>query len=121
MGRVFVVQEPMRRDPSTGDMVPMMNMKNVFEFGDPVVCLPNGQVSLSSVPTVTKLREVLRDYCDDDFLVAVGDPSAIAIASAIACDNNRGRMTLLKWDKDRRKYSKIDINIFPYRKESEHA
>lgn len=109
--RVFIPQEPMRFDHASQQMVSIMNFSKALEYGEPIVCLPSGPVALSPTPTMFKLRDCLRDFCDDDYLIAVGDPTVIAIASMIAADNNRGRVKLLKYDRDQRGYIKVEINI----------
>jgi len=113
---VYIVQEPVKRDPVSGDNVSMFDFRKVLDYGDPVVCLPTGRVSLSPAPTVATLRDKLRNFCDDDYLVPTGDPSAIAIACAIACDNNLGKMKMLKWDKESRRYIMLQIDIYPERR-----
>ena len=116
--RCFIIQEPVKKDAASGQMVPMMDFRKALEYGEPVVCLPCGRVAFAPGPTVQTLNEKLRDFSDDDYLVAVGDPSAIAIAGAIAASNNRGRFKMLKWDKESRKYIKIEVNLYPHRKEN---
>lgn len=113
---VYIVQEPMIRDIATGQMVSQFDFRNVLEYGDPIICLPNGRVALNPAPTVQQLKDKLRNFSDDDYLVAVGDPSAIAIASAVACNNNMGRMKLLKWDKNHKRYIMVAIELFPERR-----
>lgn len=111
MAKVYIVQEPLRRDPSSGQMVPMFDMRSVVEYGDPVICLKSGRVALSPAPTMQALRDTLREFGDDDYLVAVGDPSAIAMAAAIVADVNRGQFRLLKWDRFARRYLEVRVNI----------
>ena len=111
-GKCYIIQEPVRRDHSTGQMVPIMDFRKVLDYGDPVVCLPGGRVMLSPAPTIEMLKSKLKNFTDDDYLVAVGDPSAIAIAGAIAAEYNMGRFKMLKWDKESRQYVCVDINLF---------
>lgn len=113
---VFIVQEPMIRDSASGNLIPQFDFRQVLEYGSPVVCLPPGRVALTPGPTVAVLRSKLRDFNDEDYLVATGDPSAIAIAAAIACDNNMGRMKLLKWDKNHKRYIMVAIDLYPERR-----
>jgi len=120
MSRVFVVQEPMRRNSDTGDFEPMMNFNSAMEYGELNVCLAPGRVALSPAPMIKKLNESLADFCDDDYLIAVGDPSAIAAAAAIASRNNRGKFKILKWDKNMSGYIKVAIEIDPKRIEMEN-
>lgn len=111
MGTVYIVQEPMRRDSESGHLVPTMDFRKCLEYGDPVVCLTNPKVAFTPGPMVRALNDCLKDFCDDDYLVAVGDPSAIATAAAVAAKNNLGRFNLLKWDKNSRRYIKVEINL----------
>lgn len=125
--RVFILQEPMRTltetEPATGKerivrdekgkavKVPVMDFRPVAVYGDPVICLPPGPMGLSPYPTKERLREVLRDFSDDDYLVPVGDPSAMFLAAMIVGDINRGRCKVLKWDRDTRSYIAVELDI----------
>ena len=108
---VFIIQEPTKRDSITGEMIPIMDFRKVLEYGNPVVCLPTGRVSLAPGPTVDALKEKLRDFTDNDYLVAVGDPSAMFIAAMVVGQLNRNRCQLLKWDRDSRRYIKIQVDL----------
>lgn len=112
MPRVFIPQEPTRKNPVTKEPELFMNFAPASEYGDIVVCLPPGRVSLSTQPAVHRLNQVMSDFSDEDYLVAVGDPSLIAIATAVAAAKNRGRFNLLKWDNINRVYIKVSVDIF---------
>ena len=102
MATVYVIQES-----------PGKNILSAEKYGELKVCLPeNRQIVLSPGPTVFKLKKILKNYCDDDFLLMMGDPSIIGVACAIASNNNRGRFKLLKWDRQETKYYPIEINLF---------
>jgi hypothetical protein len=61
--------------------------------------------------------EVLADFRpEEDYLLAIGDPIAIAAVSIIAAEYN-GRVSMLKWDKKRQSYQPhlIDINYYTSR------
>ena len=115
-GKVFIIHEVMKRN-AKGDMVSAYDFRKAAEYGDLEVCLPPGRVTLAPGPTVQLLTEKLRNFCDEDYLIADGDPSAIAIAGAIAAANNRGRFKLLKWDANMRQYIKVDVTLYPHRQE----
>jgi hypothetical protein len=117
-GKVYIIQEVMKRDPATGNMVSVMDFRKALEYGDLEVCLPNGRVSLTPGPTVEALRHKLKDFCDDDYIVAVGDPSAIMIAGAMASEANRGKFKLLKWDRDSRQYISVAVDLFGRKNQS---
>ena len=110
--KVFVIQEPMRRDADSGQIVPVMDFRKVLEYGEPVVLLQNGRVSLAPGPTIDTIRDGLRNFTDDDYIVSVGDPSAIFITAMIMADINNGRCKLLKWDKNVKQYISVQVDIY---------
>jgi hypothetical protein len=98
---VYVVQEVMGK-----------NLLPAAEYGELAVLLPEGQITLSPGPSVFRLRKKLHDYCDNDYLLLIGDPIAIALAAMVAASINQGKVNFLKWDKQERKYFpvKADLN-----------
>jgi len=44
-------------------------------------------------------------------LLLIGDPAIIAVAGAIASENNNGRFKVLKWDRNEMKYYDIEIDL----------
>lgn len=111
MSKCYIVQEVNRRDHESGQMVPTMDFSGVLEYGEPVVCLPGGRVGLSPGPTLDRLRKILMDFSDDDYLVPVGDPTAMAMAAMIAAEMNRGRVKILKWEREERRYIMIQVDL----------
>lgn len=101
MARVFVVQE-----------VPGRNITHAFDFGSVEVLLsPGVHVVLSPGPVARIMRQKLADFNDDDFLVPIGDPAAIAMAASIASYVNDGRYKLLKWDRATERYYPVVIDV----------
>jgi hypothetical protein len=98
---VYVVQETLGK-----------NLLSAEEYGELKVLLPSGQITLSPGPSVFRLRKKLTDYNDNDYLLLIGDPIAIALAAMVAASVNQGKVNFLKWDKQERKYFpvKADIN-----------
>ena len=113
MGRVFAPQQPMRYDRDMGAMVPSMDLSPAAEYGELVVMLHliGKDALLMSVPVVRRIREVLRDFSDEDYLLAVGDPGAIAVAGAVAAEMNRGRFRILKWDGRNHRYLDVLYDV----------
>ena len=108
--RVFLPQEPAKM--VQGVWVSTLNIQQLFDFGDPVVCLPPGRMVLNTAPSVMAMREKLADFNDDDFVVGIGDPALIGIACALAAHSNRGKFKMLKWDRDRSGYIPLEVNIY---------
>jgi len=99
---VYVVQEVVGR-----------NVLSAEKYGKLELLLPEGsQLVLSTGPTVKRLNRKLKNFCDDDYLLLIGDPSIIGIACAIAASYNRGRFKCLKWDKREYKYYPIEVNLY---------
>jgi hypothetical protein len=99
--RVFVVQE-----------VPGRNLLPIRDWGEPIVVLPAGsQIVFSSAPTVRKVRQALRDFNDEDFIVPIGDPAAIGVVCALAALVNEGRFRMLKWDRQEQTYYEVRIDL----------
>lgn len=111
MSKVFIVQEVLKRDHTTGNMVATMDYRRALPYGELVSCLGGGRVSLTPGPTIDILKEKLRNFSDDDYLIPTGDPSAIGIAFMVASENNRGRVKCLKWDRDSKSYIEVQIDL----------
>jgi len=95
---------------------PKHNIAPALDYGEIEVVLPpsQAQVIFSSAPTVARIKRVLTDFSDDDYLLFIGDPTAIAIMATVAAAKNSGRYKCLKWDKQERRYLPIQIDIFPH-------
>jgi len=102
MAKVYIVQEN-----------PNVNVIGAGRFGDLIPLLPPGrQITLSSSPVVRLLKNKLKDFNDKDFLLAMGDPVAIAIASMVASDINNGKVNMLKWDRENQCYYNVPIDLY---------
>lgn len=111
ISRVYAVQEPMKWDNEKQEQVRIMDITKASEYGTIEVLLSNASVAFAPGPMLNTLMKKLKDFGDDDYLIAIGDPSAIAAAVMIASNNNRGKINLLKWDKKAREYLKIHLDI----------
>tara|TARA_R110002020_G_scaffold343393_1_gene557769 strand:+ start:53 stop:406 length:354 start_codon:yes stop_codon:yes gene_type:complete len=99
--KVYLVQEN-----------PYVNVLSAGEYGDIEILFDSGQqIMFSPQPAIRKLRRKLKDFCDEDYLLMMGDPAAMGIACCIAADVNRGRFKILKWDKKERRYYPVSINV----------
>ena len=70
------------------------------------------QIIFSPGPLVYKLRQGLKDFTSNDYLLLTGDPAIIGVACSIVSDITNGKYNLLKWDKQERKYYPIEINLY---------
>jgi hypothetical protein len=103
---VFVIQENATK-----------NISPALEYGELKILLPPGQVTFSPGPSIARLRRGLKNFSDNDYLLCIGDPIAIGMASIIAAENNAGRVKYLKWDNQEHRYLPITVDVNFARKE----
>ena len=106
---VYVIQE------ISGSIAgsPKINIMGASNYGQFKFLLPEfSQIIFSPGPLVYKLRQGLKDYTSNDYLLLTGDPAIIGVACSIVSDITNGRYKLLKWDKQERKYYPIEINLY---------
>ena len=110
--KVYVIQEI----PGSQAGTPKINImgaasyatSNKFNF-----LLPEfSQMIFSPGPLIYKLRQGLKSYTVDDYLLLTGDPAIIGVACSIVSDITNGKYNVLKWDKQERKYYPIEINLY---------
>jgi hypothetical protein len=106
---VYVIQE-----------MPYKDILSAEEYGELVSIIePGYQLYISPEPIVEKVRSVLKNFNDDDYLLLIGDPSIIGVACAVASDINMGKLKVLKWDRRRERYYPIEFDITGRRKYDE--
>ena len=107
--RVFVIQEI----AGTKAGNPKINIMGASNYGKFKFLLPEfSQIIFSPGPLVYKLRQGLKDFTKEDYLLLTGDPAIIGVACSIVSDITNGKYNLLKWDKQERKYYPIKINLY---------
>jgi hypothetical protein len=99
---VYVIQEQQGK-----------NVLSAGKYGELQYLLKEGsQVTLSAGFVTNTLKSKLDKFNDNDYLLLIGDPVAIGIAVAIAAHWNRGKVKLLKWDKQDKMYYPVSIDIY---------
>ena len=106
---VYVIQEI----PGTQSGNPKINIMGASNYGNFKFLLPEfSQMIFSPGPLIYKLRQGLKNYTVDDYLLLTGDPAIIGVACSIVSDITHGKYNVLKWDKQERKYYPIAINLY---------
>ena len=106
---VYVIQEI----PGTQSGNPKINIMGASHYGQFKFLLPEfSQMIFSPGPLIYKLRQGLKNYKVDDYLLLTGDPAIIGVACSIVSDITNGKYNVLKWDKQERKYYPIEINLY---------
>ena len=106
---VYVIQEI----PGTKEGNPRINIMGTPKYGEFKFLLPElSQIIFSPGPLIYKLRSLLKNFREEDYLLLTGDPAIIGVACSIVSDMTNGKYNLLKWDKQERKYYPIKINLY---------
>ena len=67
---VYVIQEVTGR-----------NIASARQYGDFEVLLPSQtNIMLSAGPSVRRMKRILQDFKEEDYLLLIGDPAAIGVA-----------------------------------------
>jgi hypothetical protein len=116
MGRVFIVQEPLKKDPASGLVVPRINYGTLRPYGDIQFLFQWGDFKDddaldNAAPIVWQLRAKLHDFRDDDYIVPLGNPAVIGMAVAIAAECNNGFVRILDWIRDESRYRLIEMDL----------
>ena len=106
---VYVIQEI----PGTASGNPKINIMGAAKYGEFKFLLPElSQMIFSPGPLIFKLRNLLKNFKQGDYLLLPGDPAIIGVACSIVSDMTNGKYNLLKWDKQERQYYPIEINLY---------
>ena len=106
---VYVIQQI----PGTQAGNPKINIMGAASYGKLKFLLPElSQIIFSPGPLIYKLRQGLKNFKVEDYLLLTGDPAIIGVACSIVSDITHGKYNVLKWDKQERKYYPIEINLY---------
>lgn len=109
--RVFFVQKTFRRAGAdawelTVDPTPAK------PYGEIKYLLDHADVDELSLREVfAKLSDGLKSFTEDDYLVLVGNPTAIAMAGIITCDLTDGCVKILHWERTTTKYVEFTLDL----------
>ena len=73
---------------------------------------PVGLFGNSPGPFIFSIRQKLKDFTENDYLLLNGDPAIIGVTCAIAAEMTHVKFKLLKWDRQEKTYYPIEINIY---------
>lgn len=109
MAKVYISQEILKKTIDN-ERVPAYDFTPALQYGELRVVVPYGVYS-DSKNIGDVIAESLKDFRDDDYLLAIGDPTIVAMSAIIASERNGGKLNLLKWDRARRAYRPVHIDV----------
>lgn len=110
MNKVYVVHNAHRFDSSKGILVPKHDVTSAEKFGELIFVLPPSCDPHDKIQE--KVREIehrLSAYNDNDYLLLIGNPVLIGLATAIAASLNKGMIKVLQWNGKAKEYRPIEI------------
>lgn len=108
--KVFFPQIPSTHDPERG-WVPKISLADARNYGSIVELLPPSANARALAPFQPMIRAKLQFFGENDYLVAAGDPSLIALAACYATRNTGGRLRMLIWDRITATYNPTEIRL----------
>ena len=100
MSKVYAIQE-----------TPGKNLLAATKFGELEFLLPpKSNLMFSTEEAVNKIRSAVEFFGQDDYLLLVGDPVSIGIATHYAAMNTH-KVNMLKWDNREYKYFPVEIEF----------
>jgi hypothetical protein len=91
--------------------VPVFDLSPAAHFGELTPILDGEDNPLFIAKMTTKIKEALAAFNPaTDYLVAIGDPSVLAICAGLIL-RRASKFSMLKWDKKTSTYIKLEINV----------
>lgn len=109
---VYVVQDSRRYDKEIGEFVPAHDLSPAREYGDLKYLLTPTAAPWQTDGIIQDLWDGLADFSADDYLLLVGNPVFIGLASTIACDITGGRIRFLQWHGKDRRYTPVEAQVY---------
>lgn len=108
--KVFVVNEPMRRNPVTREFERWLPMATAGNFGEVVELLPPGSPPANLAGYVALLERGLESFREGDYLVCVGDQPLLVVAAALIGARLGGaKFKVLKWERRSEAYAPLSL------------
>ena len=96
--------------PSSALVPQAYDLSPAKKFGELKVLLPHGSLPIDTEPMISTLQDSLKDFSDDDYLLAIGNPTAMVMAGIIASQNNE-KLKMLYWDSKVKDYISVEFTM----------
>lgn len=107
--KVFIPQIVRRFDGTAGELVPAFDLSPAAKFGSLTLILDQDDDTKYLSNLTGKISKELEEFKHGDYLLAVGDPSLIAVCAGIILRKFHS-MKMLKWDRQLKTYIEMEIN-----------
>lgn len=107
---VFMVQQHLIPN-HCGQLVPKFNTRGTEQFGQLETLLQPNLTGLDAEHALSVLKEKLKNYSDNDYILPLGTSMLIGLAVAVAADVNKGRVKLLQYNNRAGAYYIVSANV----------
>jgi len=115
MPRVFVPNEPLRKNANTGEWERYLPLDSLVKYGEVVELTPKGRAR-SFDESCAAIRKGLKElWRDGDYLVLVGDYALVAFAGFALGEyaEDGEKLRFLKWDRRKESYASLIVRDAP--------
>tara|TARA_R110000824_G_scaffold200978_1_gene385044 strand:+ start:2514 stop:2825 length:312 start_codon:yes stop_codon:yes gene_type:complete len=102
MSRVFIIQASQDR----------FNFEAAKRFGELVHVLDENDSIFRLDDSIVKLTQRMSSFTKDDYLLPIGNPGLIGIATALASDSTEGKFSMLQWLGREKEYIPIRVSLW---------
>lgn len=111
MSKVYVVQEPPQQRNAEGFMESRIDLSPAMAFGDIHYVLEWSDFHRQSIDKIVELLRVrMQSFEPDDYLVMMGNPTAMAVAILLAA-KRADHLRLLYWNRVESVYELITLDV----------
>lgn len=113
MSTVYVCQQTLKRDPmDRNKLLPKFDLEAASEYGEIKILIHPYTSAFNHDKIIPGLREELKNYCDDDYILPVGNPSMIGWVVALAAQYGGGVVKTLQYDGFSDSYNVVEATLF---------
>lgn len=110
MPNVYIPQSVRRYDGQSQKLKPLFDFTQAANYGNLREVIDEFEDLLFIEKLTGKVKESLAEFSAEDYLIAVGDPTLIAICAAVLF-RKFDRVNMLKWDRKTQTYLKVEIGL----------
>ena len=98
---VFLIHEPVRWN---GSRMVALDMSPAKDYGELKVIFPGQDRPPCVAEAMPAIADAMGLFTENDYLVIAGDMDLLIWAAALALENTKGKVRLLRWDNRGRRY-----------------
>jgi hypothetical protein len=110
---VFAIQQQMKFDDVQKKLVPRFSsIEKAFRWGKISYVLSPAAHPFNPELVLGDIHKSLCDFCDEDYLLLIGNPVIIGMSTSVAAHYNEGRVKFLQWSGRHGEYTEIPAKIY---------